>query len=126
MDPLWMAALGAVLGPLSGIVTGWLLDRRSRKVAELTAETADGATDVSRTEAATHQFEAQVAGWSEYVEKVEKASEKLELRVKDLENRLTRLSRDFGTLTRHLDVVEALVPVESRPPRPIFEFRNDD
>lgn len=117
MSPEFVLALvGAIGGPLAGIYTGWLLDRRSKKTATLTATTAE-------KDATTHQWEVLSSGFGEYTEMMERNAGRLEKRVAELEKQIEAMAADWQLIMAHVDVVEQLVPAEQRPARPILSWR---
>ena len=117
MSPeLVLAALGAVLGPLAGIFTGWLLDRRSKGNAKLTHTVAE-------KDATTHQWEVLSSGMGEYIEMMERKAARLEARVVELEKQYEALAEDWGLLVEHVGVLEKLAPIELRPARPKLSWR---
>ena len=118
MEPMIVVAfLSATLGPVAGIVTGLILDRRNKHTTTVNSKGA-------AREAATHEFEAITAGYTEYVKILEKRAgtvAEMERRLEDVEAKLEVALRNLRRVTAHLDVVEALVPVHLLPPRPQFD-----
>lgn len=110
-----VAILAATLGPLAGIVTGILLDRRNKK-------TVDQTTRVAAQEAATHEFEAITSGFTDYTSKLETRAN----RADGLEKRVELLEKNMRLILGHLEKVEALVPAGSLPPRPTLIKPNED
>lgn len=102
-----IAILAAILGPVAGIVTGVLLDRRNKR-------TADQTTRVAAREAATHEFEAITAGYTDYTTKLEARAS----RADSLEKRIEVVEKNLRLILAHLERVETLVPAGSLPPRP--------
>lgn len=113
---LMLAFVGATLGPLAGIATAWMLDRRTK-------QTADQTVTVAAKEATTHQWEVLSSGFGEYTEMMERNAARLATRVTQLEEIVDSLGQDLTAIMKHLETVEKLVPVDQLPERPPLSWR---
>lgn len=108
---LLLGFLGAIFGPLGGIATGIILDRRSKKNTEQT-------TVVAAKDAATHAFEAITTGYTEYTTKLESRAN----RADQLEKRVEALEKVLKNLIVYVEALEPHVAPENRPVRPDLSF----
>lgn len=113
---LMLALLGATFGPLAGIATAWMLDRRTKRTADLE-------TTVAAKEATTHQWEVLSSGFGEYTEMMERNADRLATRVTQLEQMVESLGEDLTAIMKHVETVEKLVPVDQLPERPAMSWR---
>lgn len=113
MDPsLVIAFVGATLGPLGGVITGVLLNKRTQRAHQET-------TKVAAKEAATHEFEAITAGYTEYTRLLEARAAKTTA----LEERITGLEDTLVAVLAYVEALELRIPEAERPPRPDLNFR---
>lgn len=108
MDPsLVLAFVGATLGPLAGVFTGVLLNKRTQRAHQET-------TAVAAKEAATHEFEAITAGYTEYTRLLEARAAKTTA----LEERVNGLEKTLSAVLAYVEALEQSIPEGERPPRP--------
>lgn len=108
---VFLGFLGAILGPVGGVVTAVMLDRRSKRNNKET-------TFVAAKEAATHEFEAITAGYTEYTTKLETRAN----RADSLEKRVDQLEKILKNLIVYVEALEPHVAPENRPVRPDLSF----
>lgn len=133
MDPAFLIALiGAISVPLTGLLTGLLVDRRNKQAAAHAAKVAEeqsGFTkqelEITAKEAANHEFAAITTGFTEYTEKLERRNAGLETRVAALEEQNQKLEQRIRSMERrhqlameHLFAVEQIAPADKLPRRP--------
>lgn len=120
-----IALICGALVPITGLITGFMVDRRNKQAAKITAEQARATIKTTAREAATHEFEAITSGFTEYTSRLEGQNARLEARIAHLEtedakkqDRIERLETKHRLTMEHLSAVEALVEPALLPPRP--------
>lgn len=114
----FIAFLSAVMLPVAMMAGGWIVDRRAKRNAELTAKSTSHAVAVTAKEAATHEFEAITHGFTEYTERLEKQNTRLEALIEKMDARFRELDRRHRAAVDHIDLLEGMIPDDQLPRRP--------
>lgn len=116
--------VGAIGGPLSGIVVAWITIYRSKREKRESLQVTDKSLDIQEQEADTHYWSEIVRGFQEQVQVVTDLYAASERKVNSLETRYDKLEKRFedGEKTKqemlaHIISLEGLVPNPPGPPR---------
>lgn len=126
---LFIMFMCAAMVPISSVLVGVIVDRRSKKQFAVTAEQSkeqiQATAAVTAKEAANHEFQVITTGFSELtdgmkntIERLQVQNEKLERLVNDMDSRFAELNRRHRAAVDHIDYLETLVPVGLLPRRP--------